>query len=140
MSAFAPYKRVSKSDNGTANLSKMKRDDNDASNGFIQFPMDLTSVLLGLPVYQGTTFAASYVRNKTEESQEKKEKFFIKNILKSEDALEKQRAERTRRKFEEEASKMETIVSNLGKSDDGHRCIYCGKIYSRKYGLKIHIR
>uniref|UniRef100_T1J3V0 C2H2-type domain-containing protein n=1 Tax=Strigamia maritima TaxID=126957 RepID=T1J3V0_STRMM len=22
----------------------------------------------------------------------------------------------------------------------GHQCIYCGKIYSRKYGLKIHIR
>ena len=22
----------------------------------------------------------------------------------------------------------------------GHRCIYCGKVYSRKYGLKIHLR
>jgi len=22
----------------------------------------------------------------------------------------------------------------------GHRCIYCGKFYSRKYGLKIHLR
>lgn len=35
---------------------------------------------------------------------------------------------------------METLVSNLGKSKQGHLCIYCGKIYSRKYGLKIHIR
>ncbi|XP_014486022.1 PREDICTED: zinc finger protein 600 [Dinoponera quadriceps] len=35
---------------------------------------------------------------------------------------------------------METIVSNAGKSKEGHRCIYCGKLYSRKYGLKIHIR
>ncbi|XP_012274839.1 PR domain zinc finger protein 13 [Orussus abietinus] len=38
------------------------------------------------------------------------------------------------------AAQMETIVSNLGKSKQGHLCIYCGKVYSRKYGLKIHIR
>ncbi|XP_024939206.1 zinc finger protein 362 isoform X2 [Cephus cinctus] len=38
------------------------------------------------------------------------------------------------------AAQMETIVSNLGKSKRGHLCIYCGKVYSRKYGLKIHIR
>ncbi|KOC70749.1 PR domain zinc finger protein 13 [Habropoda laboriosa] len=38
------------------------------------------------------------------------------------------------------AAHMETIVSNLGKSKQGHLCIYCGKVYSRKYGLKIHIR
>ncbi|GLG92987.1 Transcription factor hamlet [Gryllus bimaculatus] len=37
-------------------------------------------------------------------------------------------------------SEMETLVSNLGTSKHGHLCIYCGKIYSRKYGLKIHIR
>ncbi|XP_052809498.1 PR domain zinc finger protein 13-like [Mya arenaria] len=23
---------------------------------------------------------------------------------------------------------------------DGHLCVYCGKVYSRKYGLKIHLR
>ncbi|XP_011502388.1 PREDICTED: zinc finger protein 672 [Ceratosolen solmsi marchali] len=39
-----------------------------------------------------------------------------------------------------QAAHMEIIVSNLGKSKQGHLCIYCGKIYSRKYGLKIHIR
>ncbi|XP_001604522.2 sal-like protein 3 [Nasonia vitripennis] len=38
------------------------------------------------------------------------------------------------------AAHMETVASNLGKSKAGHQCIYCGKIYSRKYGLKIHIR
>lgn len=38
------------------------------------------------------------------------------------------------------AAEMETLVSNLGRSKRGHLCIYCGKIYSRKYGLKIHIR
>ncbi|XP_071819287.1 uncharacterized protein [Apostichopus japonicus] len=27
-----------------------------------------------------------------------------------------------------------------GKSKRGHLCIYCGKLYSRKYGLKIHLR
>ncbi|XP_069125519.1 zinc finger protein 672-like [Argopecten irradians] len=26
------------------------------------------------------------------------------------------------------------------KSKKGHYCIYCGKLYSRKYGLKIHLR
>jgi hypothetical protein len=41
---------------------------------------------------------------------------------------------------ETQAAQMEIIVSNLGKSKQGHLCIYCGKIYSRKYGLKIHIR
>lgn len=38
------------------------------------------------------------------------------------------------------AAQMETIVSNLGKSKDGHHCLYCNRVYSRKYGLKIHIR
>lgn len=38
------------------------------------------------------------------------------------------------------ATHLETIVSNMGTSKDGHICIYCGKLYSRKYGLKIHIR
>jgi hypothetical protein len=33
-----------------------------------------------------------------------------------------------------------TIVSHLGRSKHCHICIYCGKIYSRKYGLTIHIR
>lgn len=28
----------------------------------------------------------------------------------------------------------------MGTSKQGHLCIYCGKLYSRKYGLKIHIR
>ncbi|XP_034950564.1 zinc finger protein 728 [Chelonus insularis] len=37
-------------------------------------------------------------------------------------------------------AQVETIVSNLGKSNKGHVCFYCGKIYSRKYGLKIHVR
>ncbi len=27
-----------------------------------------------------------------------------------------------------------------GKNKRGHLCIYCGKLYSRKYGLKIHLR
>nr|KAG5704991.1 hypothetical protein BaRGS_022833 [Batillaria attramentaria] len=26
------------------------------------------------------------------------------------------------------------------KSRKGHLCVYCGKLYSRKYGLKIHLR
>ncbi|NWI21564.1 PRD13 protein, partial [Crypturellus soui] len=27
-----------------------------------------------------------------------------------------------------------------GKAKSGHLCLYCGKLYSRKYGLKIHMR
>ncbi|XP_059612616.1 zinc finger protein 77 [Phlebotomus argentipes] len=38
------------------------------------------------------------------------------------------------------AAHLETIVSNMGSSKAGHVCVYCGKLYSRKYGLKIHIR
>ncbi|XP_055842491.1 PR domain zinc finger protein 13 [Episyrphus balteatus] len=40
----------------------------------------------------------------------------------------------------EAAAQIEAIVSNMGTSKQGHLCIYCGKVYSRKYGLKIHIR
>lgn len=39
-----------------------------------------------------------------------------------------------------EEAQIETLVSSLGKSRQGHICLYCGKCYSRKYGLKIHIR
>ncbi|XP_054260563.1 zinc finger protein 813-like [Macrosteles quadrilineatus] len=42
--------------------------------------------------------------------------------------------------IDKQAVEMETLVSNLGRSKQGHLCIYCGKVYSRKYGLKIHIR
>lgn len=45
----------------------------------------------------------------------------------------------TEKKLDEEAH-IESLVSSLGKSKDGHVCLYCGKRYSRKYGLKIHIR
>lgn len=40
----------------------------------------------------------------------------------------------------EEEAHIETLVSSLGRSKQGHICLYCGKCYSRKYGLKIHIR
>lgn len=45
--------------------------------------------------------------------------------------------------FSEEDSRQmaaEVMATNLGKTLVGHRCIYCGKLYSRKYGLKIHLR
>ncbi|KAF6115660.1 PR/SET domain 13 [Phyllostomus discolor] len=29
---------------------------------------------------------------------------------------------------------------SAGKPKTGHLCLYCGKLYSRKYGLKIHMR
>ncbi|XP_053602928.1 zinc finger protein 333 [Plodia interpunctella] len=35
---------------------------------------------------------------------------------------------------------LEALAAEWGKSTNGHLCLYCGKIYSRKYGLKIHIR
>lgn len=40
----------------------------------------------------------------------------------------------------EDQAQIETLVSSLGRSKQGHICLYCGKCYSRKYGLKIHIR
>lgn len=38
------------------------------------------------------------------------------------------------------AADVELFASNWGKTKQGHLCVYCGKVYSRKYGLKIHIR
>ncbi|XP_033859227.3 PR domain zinc finger protein 13 [Acipenser ruthenus] len=35
---------------------------------------------------------------------------------------------------------MPTTTSASGKPKKGHLCLYCGKLYSRKYGLKIHMR
>ena len=39
-----------------------------------------------------------------------------------------------------EAAHIATVYSNMGKTKKGHLCGFCGKIYSPKYGLKIHIR
>ncbi|XP_078618243.1 uncharacterized protein LOC144885914 [Branchiostoma floridae x Branchiostoma japonicum] len=33
-----------------------------------------------------------------------------------------------------------TLKTSSNKTRKGHLCIYCGKLYSRKYGLKIHLR
>ncbi|XP_049767996.1 zinc finger protein 691-like [Schistocerca cancellata] len=37
---------------------------------------------------------------------------------------------------------VEAVATSLGRATaaPGHLCVYCGKLYSRKYGLKIHIR
>ncbi|NWS70709.1 PRD13 protein, partial [Crotophaga sulcirostris] len=32
------------------------------------------------------------------------------------------------------------VAAGGGKPKAGHLCLYCGKLYSRKYGLKIHMR
>ncbi|XP_069462494.1 PR domain zinc finger protein 13 [Ambystoma mexicanum] len=39
-------------------------------------------------------------------------------------------------------ARLETMPSAApnGKPKKGHLCLYCGKLYSRKYGLKIHMR
>ncbi|CAH2107843.1 unnamed protein product [Euphydryas editha] len=37
-------------------------------------------------------------------------------------------------------AQLESLAAAWGRSRDGHVCLYCGKLYSRKYGLKIHIR
>lgn len=37
-------------------------------------------------------------------------------------------------------AEVETLASDIGKCSAGYRCIFCDKIYSRKYGLRIHIR
>ncbi|XP_006626374.2 PR domain zinc finger protein 13 [Lepisosteus oculatus] len=49
----------------------------------------------------------------------------------SEIAVEKNRAR---------LESMPTTTSASGKPKKGHLCLYCGKLYSRKYGLKIHMR
>lgn len=37
-------------------------------------------------------------------------------------------------------AQLERIASDIGKCSAGYKCIFCDKIYSRKYGLRIHIR
>ncbi|KAM3961948.1 PR/SET domain 13 [Aphomia sociella] len=37
-------------------------------------------------------------------------------------------------------AQLEALAAEWGRSRNGHLCLYCGKLYSRKYGLKIHIR
>lgn len=38
------------------------------------------------------------------------------------------------------AARLEALAAEWGRARGGHVCVYCGKLYSRKYGLKIHIR
>ncbi|PIN93489.1 hypothetical protein AB205_0070970 [Aquarana catesbeiana] len=42
------------------------------------------------------------------------------------------------------AGRLESLAGGTapgtGKPKKGHLCLYCGKLYSRKYGLKIHMR
>ncbi|XP_052753350.1 PR domain zinc finger protein 13 [Galleria mellonella] len=40
----------------------------------------------------------------------------------------------------EAAARLEALAAEWGRARGGHVCVYCGKLYSRKYGLKIHIR
>lgn len=148
MSAFTPYKKLKTSveEVPVSDLSIIMDKKNDLiSNNLIKFPLNLTSVILNFPGYQKQLFDLNYFQKeepKIEVKKENNEKFFMKNILQSDEKVKKKEeviiANKT--KLDEHASRMETLVSNLGKSDNGHRCIYCGKIYSRKYGLKIHIR
>lgn len=38
-------------------------------------------------------------------------------------------------------ARLEALATEWGRArGGGHLCLYCGKMYSRKYGLKIHIR
>ncbi|XP_078256192.1 PR domain zinc finger protein 13 [Rhinoraja longicauda] len=46
-------------------------------------------------------------------------------------------AEKNRSRLE---SMSTTTTTSSGKPKKGHLCLYCGKLYSRKYGLKIHMR
>lgn len=41
---------------------------------------------------------------------------------------------------EEMTSRERSPTADLFKDKKTHKCMYCGKLYSRKYGLKIHIR
>jgi len=50
-------------------------------------------------------------------------------------------SESTKTAVSEQHAHLESIMSNMGRAKNGHHvCIYCGKLYSRKYGLKIHLR
>lgn len=37
-------------------------------------------------------------------------------------------------------AELEALATEWGRSRAGHACVFCGKVYSRRYGLKIHLR
>ncbi|KAJ8732399.1 hypothetical protein PYW07_014998 [Mythimna separata] len=37
-------------------------------------------------------------------------------------------------------AQLEALATEWGRARGGHVCVYCGKMYSRRYGLKIHLR
>ncbi|XP_039749268.1 zinc finger protein 574 [Pararge aegeria] len=37
-------------------------------------------------------------------------------------------------------ARLEALAAAWGRARGGHVCVFCGKLYSRRYGLKIHIR
>ena len=37
-------------------------------------------------------------------------------------------------------AQLEALATEWGRAQGGHVCVYCGKLYSRRYGLKIHLR
>lgn len=114
MSAFTPYKRVEQ-------IGDLKT--------ILQIYTAAVCRFGALPVVNSE-------KKDKEEEKEKGSKFLIKNILKDDGEKKDKAGDVT----SQQASRLEGLVSSLGKSEAGHRCLYCGKIYSRKYGLKIHIR
>ncbi|KAH9644777.1 hypothetical protein HF086_016271 [Spodoptera exigua] len=38
------------------------------------------------------------------------------------------------------AAALEALATEWGRAAGGHECVWCGKRYSRRYGLKIHVR
>ncbi|XP_028161370.1 PR domain zinc finger protein 13-like [Ostrinia furnacalis] len=57
-----------------------------------------------------------------------------------EDAAREPDAAREDAAREPDAARLEALAAAWGRARGGHVCVYCGKLYSRKYGLKIHIR
>lgn len=124
MSAFSPYKRVPNSQNPSVS-------DNPVPDLRTMLQM-YTAAVYTLGIHPKSIVPPP----KDEEPADKGSKFLMKNILRDEE--EKKNAPAVA--GSDHASRLEVLVSSLGKSEGGHRCIYCGKVYSRKYGLKIHIR
>lgn len=114
-SAFLPYKRAC---NDSPKCNSIKRHNNPTTSPVVAQPLNLCT---SQPIDENYKLAATqhpWIDNTVE--------------LRLSKSLEELSSNY--------AADVELFASNWGKMKQGHLCVYCGKVYSRKYGLKIHIR
>ena len=111
-----------------------------------QFPVDLTSSLRRLPLAHGTEFSPVSGSDTPTGSRERPCGRQEENKSPASDRDSPSKPPVTALNFpmpsDTAGEPIDLLPKSLymSKAYKGHLCIYCGKLYSRKYGLKIHLR